>query len=174
MNDPAVMVAAAALLVKSGERLVSNGKYEIVMHIQFTSTANEDGAALIVFSAQDLVLSEAAQRVDDASGGALRKAARAARFAGDLGKVVELLGIAGTEAQKVLLVGTGPQGRGNPAGFERIGAVKAATFHFLNPFFGVAVAAVLLGEPMGRYDVIGVVIVTLGILAVQRSRAALR
>lgn len=125
MNDPAVMVAAAALLVKSGERLVSNGKYEIVMHIQFTSTANEDGAALIVFSAQDLVLSEAAQRVDDASGGALRKAARAARFAGDLGKVVELLGIAGTEAQKVLLVGTGPQGRGNPAGFERIGAVIA-------------------------------------------------
>lgn len=57
---------------------------------------------------------------------------------------------------------------------ERIGAIQAATFHFLNPFFGVAVAAVLLGEPMGRYDVIGVVIVTLGILAVQRSRAALR
>ena len=28
---------------------------------------------------------------------------------------------------------------------QRIGAVRAATFHFLNPFFGVAVAAVVLG-----------------------------
>jgi len=28
----------------------------------------------------------------------------------------------------------------------RIGAVRASTFHFLNPFFGVLVAAVLLGE----------------------------
>ena len=29
---------------------------------------------------------------------------------------------------------------------NRIGAVKAATFHFLNPFLGVAIAAVILGE----------------------------
>jgi len=53
---------------------------------------------------------------------------------------------------------------------NRIGAVRAATFHFLNPVFGVAVAAVLLGERLGPLDVIGVVIVTLGILAVQLSR----
>ena len=57
---------------------------------------------------------------------------------------------------------------------ERIGAIRAATFHFLNPFFGVAIAALLLAEPMGRYDVIGVVIITVGILAVQRSRVAMR
>ena len=31
---------------------------------------------------------------------------------------------------------------------NRIGAVKASTFHFLNPFFGVAVAALLLGEKL--------------------------
>ncbi|MDQ2089876.1 DMT family transporter [Marimonas arenosa] len=53
---------------------------------------------------------------------------------------------------------------------NNIGAVKAATFHFLNPFFGVAVAAVLLGEKMGTLDVIGVVIVAAGILAVQLSK----
>ena len=52
---------------------------------------------------------------------------------------------------------------------ERIGAVRAATYHFLNPFFGVAVAAVLLGESLGPTDVIGVVIVAAGILAVQLS-----
>jgi drug/metabolite transporter (DMT)-like permease len=53
----------------------------------------------------------------------------------------------------------------------RIGAVRAATFHFLNPVFGVAIAAVLLGERLGPWDVAGVVVVTLGILAVQISRA---
>ncbi len=51
-----------------------------------------------------------------------------------------------------------------------IGAVKAATFHFLNPFFGVAVAAVILGERLGAQDVLGVAIVAAGILAVQLSK----
>ncbi|WP_126975363.1 DMT family transporter [Frigidibacter oleivorans] len=53
----------------------------------------------------------------------------------------------------------------------RIGALKAATFHFLNPFFGVAVAAALLGEGLGWVDVLGVAVIAAGILAVQRSRA---
>ena len=52
----------------------------------------------------------------------------------------------------------------------RIGATKAATFHFLNPFFGVAIAAALLGERLGGQDIIGVAIITVGILAVQLSR----
>lgn len=53
---------------------------------------------------------------------------------------------------------------------DRIGPIRAATFHFLNPVFGVAVAAALLGERLGPLDVIGVLIVTAGILAVQLSR----
>ncbi|MDH5454034.1 MAG: DMT family transporter [Paracoccaceae bacterium] len=53
---------------------------------------------------------------------------------------------------------------------ERIGAVRAATYHFLNPFFGVAVAAVLLSETLGLADIFGVVIVAAGILAVQLSK----
>ncbi len=55
---------------------------------------------------------------------------------------------------------------------NRIGAVRAATFHFLNPFFGVAIAALLLGETLGRLDLIGVAIIAGGILAVQVSRVA--
>jgi len=54
---------------------------------------------------------------------------------------------------------------------ERIGTVRAATFHFLNPFLGVSVAALILGEALGWADVIGVAIITLGILAVQISKA---
>lgn len=53
---------------------------------------------------------------------------------------------------------------------NRIGATRAATFHFLNPFLGVAIAALLLGEKLGARDVIGVAIIALGILAVQLSR----
>ncbi len=53
---------------------------------------------------------------------------------------------------------------------ERIGAVKAATFHFLNPFFGVAVAAVVLGETLTGRDMLGVAIITVGILAVQLAK----
>ena len=53
----------------------------------------------------------------------------------------------------------------------RIGAVRAATFHFLNPFFGVAIAALLLGERLTAWDVVGVAIIAAGILAVQISRA---
>jgi probable blue pigment (indigoidine) exporter len=53
---------------------------------------------------------------------------------------------------------------------NRIGATRAATFHFLNPFFGVAIAAFLLSEQLGAQDILGVAIITLGILAVQLSR----
>lgn len=52
----------------------------------------------------------------------------------------------------------------------RIGAVKASTFHFLNPFLGVATAAVFLSERLGMIDVVGVLIIAGGILAVQLSK----
>lgn len=55
---------------------------------------------------------------------------------------------------------------------RRIGAVKASTFHFLNPFLGVAVAAALLGETIGVLDIAGVVIIAAGILAVQLAKQA--
>ena len=53
---------------------------------------------------------------------------------------------------------------------RRIGAVRAASFHFLNPFFGVAVAALVLGETVGPVDALGVAVIMAGILAVQRAR----
>ncbi|MEJ6500727.1 MAG: DMT family transporter [Rhodobacterales bacterium] len=52
----------------------------------------------------------------------------------------------------------------------RIGTTRASTYHFLNPFFGVAIAAVLLGEHLSLRDFIGVAIVTAGIFAVQISK----
>lgn len=53
---------------------------------------------------------------------------------------------------------------------SRVGTVRAATFHFLSPLFGVAIAAAMLGERFGASDVIGAVIVAAGILMVQLAR----
>ena len=52
----------------------------------------------------------------------------------------------------------------------QIGAVKAAAFHFLNPFFGVAIAALILGERLGALDILGVAVIAAGILLVQLSK----
>lgn len=53
---------------------------------------------------------------------------------------------------------------------RRIGATQAATFHFLNPFFAVGIAALVLGEALQVTDFIGVAVIAAGILAVQKSR----
>ena len=54
----------------------------------------------------------------------------------------------------------------------RIGAVRAAAFHFLSPPLGVAIAALWLGESFGWSDVIGSIVVAIGILMVQLARVA--
>lgn len=54
---------------------------------------------------------------------------------------------------------------------ERIGTIKGAAFHFLNPFFGVAIAALVLGEQVNGWDLVGVATIMVGILAVQLSKA---
>ena len=53
---------------------------------------------------------------------------------------------------------------------DRIGAVRASTYHFLNPFFGVAIAAAILREGLSTLDILGVAIVAGGILAVQIAK----
>ncbi len=53
---------------------------------------------------------------------------------------------------------------------RRIGPTNAAAFHFLNPCLGVGIAALTLGEALEPRDLIGVAIVTVGILLVQLAR----
>ncbi len=52
----------------------------------------------------------------------------------------------------------------------RIGATRAATYHFLNPVFGVLIAFIFLSEQLSWSDAVGVAIIAAGILAVQRAR----
>ncbi len=53
---------------------------------------------------------------------------------------------------------------------QRIGATRAASYHFLNPFLGVAVAALVVGESLSLQDMLGVVVITAGIIMVQLSK----
>lgn len=52
----------------------------------------------------------------------------------------------------------------------RIGATRAATYHFLNPVFGVIIAYIFLSEQLSWIDLAGVAIIAGGIFAVQRAR----
>ena len=53
---------------------------------------------------------------------------------------------------------------------NHIGAVKAATYHFLNPFFGVLIAWLFLSETISYMDAVGVIVITVGIYMVQTSK----
>ena len=50
-----------------------------------------------------------------------------------------------------------------------IGPIKAAAFHFLNPFFGVLIANIILSESLLWQQIIGVLLVTMAILCLQLS-----
>ena len=52
----------------------------------------------------------------------------------------------------------------------RVGATRAASFHFLNPFLGVAIAALVISEALTLRDLIGVAIIMGGVFAVQTGR----
>ncbi|MEL7348140.1 MAG: DMT family transporter [Pseudomonadota bacterium] len=52
---------------------------------------------------------------------------------------------------------------------KRVSAAGASSFHFLNPALGIGFAWVLLGEAVGPTDVLGVVLVAVGILMVNRT-----
>lgn len=51
-----------------------------------------------------------------------------------------------------------------------IGPVKAAAFHFLNPFFGVLIAYLVLSEQLVWQQLLGVLLITVAIISLQLSK----
>ena len=49
-------------------------------------------------------------------------------------------------------------------------AGRASAFFFLNPILGLFLGALLLGEPLHRFDLVGTLGVAVGIYLVQRPR----
>ncbi|MCU0891657.1 MAG: leucyl aminopeptidase, partial [Sandarakinorhabdus sp.] len=65
-------------------------------------------AALVVLAGPDGAMSAGAKAADAATNGAVATAAKAARFEGEAGGIVELFSPAGLGCHRLLLVGTGP------------------------------------------------------------------
>ncbi len=53
---------------------------------------------------------------------------------------------------------------------KEIGAVKYSSFHFLVPFFGIGISYFLLGETLTFSDMIGVMVIILGLYLVNRDK----
>ena len=53
----------------------------------------------------------------------------------------------------------------------RVGATRASSFHFLNPFLGVAIAALVISEALTLRDLLGVIIIMAGVFSVQIGRS---
>ena len=55
---------------------------------------------------------------------------------------------------------------------KEIGAVKYSSFHFLVPLFGIAISYFLLGETLTFSDMIGVIVIVIGLYLVNRDKKA--
>lgn len=93
------------------------------MKLNFKSSANAEAIAFIGFEGEAIPAS--AKNADEASNGALSKAAEVARFEGKAGQVVEVLAPTGSDASRILLVGLGKEDKATDRTFENTGATLA-------------------------------------------------
>lgn len=77
------------------------------MKIAFSKAAAPAGASLIVPQFEGGERSAAQESLDEKTGGALGKAIKAATFSGKKGQTLELVGLAGAEATRIVLIGAG-------------------------------------------------------------------
>ena len=81
------------------------------MRIEFVAAgkaADLKGGAVAVMAFEDSQFSTAAEDMDQATGGAVKRAIAAGRFAGKPGQTVELLVPAGLDVDRLIVVGSGP------------------------------------------------------------------
>jgi leucyl aminopeptidase len=122
-----------------------------MLAISYLPAIADPAAALVVLAGPDGALSAGAKAADAATGGAVTAAAKAARFEGEAGGIVELLGPAGLACHRLLLVGTGPADKIDALVAERIGgAIAARLLTSGETRVNVDVAGVLAGELAAR------------------------
>ncbi len=91
------------------------------MKVRFTEFDAADGGVLVVAATDGAKLLPQAAAADDASGGAISKALASNRFTGAKGQAIEFVGLPGSSANRVLLIGLG-----KPEAFDGLGAEAAA------------------------------------------------
>jgi leucyl aminopeptidase len=97
-----------------------------MLAVSFLPEIAEAAHTLVVLAGPGDGFSGPAAAADAATGGALVRAAKAARFEGDAASIVELLAPAGLACQRLLLVGTGAADKLNALTAERIGGAITA------------------------------------------------
>lgn len=96
------------------------------MDITFSKYAAPKSGALAVLVTEGGKLSGRARELDEATGGALGRAAKASRFKGAKGQFAELLAPPGLEVDRLLLGGLGSAGDLDPVAAEEAGGALAA------------------------------------------------
>ena len=96
------------------------------MKVTFSKAAPPAGAALIVPAFEDGEPSTARESLDAATAGALSRAIKAASFGGKRGQTLELIGIAGAEDARIIMVGAGKRADFTALGAEEIGGAGVA------------------------------------------------
>jgi leucyl aminopeptidase len=94
------------------------------MNVDFVAadTKPAETTALAVLAFEDGEYSPAAEALDKAMGGALKRAVGGSRFTGAMGQTVSILAPAGTPAGRVLVIGAGKQSAFDAKGAESAGA----------------------------------------------------
>lgn len=90
------------------------------MKIRFADAATAEIAAFVVDEGKSIP--DAAQTLDEASGGLLSEAASAGRFAGKAGQIAVIVLPKGSEAKRAVLVGGGKPDKRDTRAYEAIGA----------------------------------------------------
>ncbi|MEO1039485.1 MAG: leucyl aminopeptidase [Pseudomonadota bacterium] len=130
------------------------------MKIKFAATATGDAIAAPAFAGAKL--SDAAAALDKASGGAVARAIKAARFEGKPGQIVELVAPSGVDADRILIFGLGEAKKVEGNGFEKAAAglvrkllssgAKSLSIHVDDDHENAARAALGAGFAAYRFD----------------------
>ena len=92
------------------------------MDISFSSPAAIGPGALVVGVLDGGVLTEAAERADKATGGAIKRALSFGRFKGQSGQSLDIVAPAGVKASRIVLAGLGKPENFDGAAAERLAA----------------------------------------------------
>lgn len=97
------------------------------MNISFADISLAKSGALAVLVTEGATLRGAAADLDGKTGGTLKRAMKAAGFAGKAGSVLEVAGPRGVSASRILLVGLGKSANLSTSGMEKAGGNCSGT-----------------------------------------------
>ena len=97
------------------------------MKVTFGPASLPMSGAVVAFAMADRALSPTAERLDKATGGAIKRALAASRFTGKTGQTLTVLAPSGLKVSRIVLIGMGKAAEIGEATAERAGGEAVAT-----------------------------------------------